>query len=409
MGSSVHLCFELQHQSRRATNTDMILVTEEGEEVTAHQAVLCLNSRLLRTLLQNVEAPKLILCGVTKKVLEAFMSLLYCGEVSLDRSVAENLTDLLWRLEVDTKHLSFPKFKIQSQATSKGLDEKETNTSEAEDVKFETDSFVSEDDVDFVKENHEDDSGNEIDDLKDSKWEEDCNVDENFYRNSVGTIKPDLPGKVSVHTLNGPKVKMGGLKKIHWNKKKEEEIQQGIRYASGQKKRPHKKREIPQKAKRGKFICPDCGIVVTMQRTLTKHLQSIHQGIRYPCDQCPYQAISKMRLKDHIESVHEGKRYFCDQCEHVAPTKYYLKAHITNTHCERNFHCDQCDFKAKTAATLKAHVLAIHLKIKFTCPECGSKFCQRGHLAKHRKLKHGYKPKEYNTQKKLAMMATKLE
>ena len=398
VGSSSHLCFELQLQSRRATNTDVILVTEEGEEVTAHQAVLSLHSRLLKNLLQNVDSPRLILCGVTKKVLEAFMSLLYCGEVSLDRPVAENLTDLLRRLEVDTKHLSFPKLKIQSQATSKVLNEKETNNGDAQDVKFETEG-----DFDLIKENHEDDSGSEINDLKDPEWEEDCNVDANFYQNSGGTNKPDLPDKVSVHTLNGRKEKMGGLKKIHWKKKKEEEIQQGIRYASGQKKRPHKKREIPQKAKRGKFICPDCGIVVTMRRTLTKHIQSIHQGIRYPCDQCPYQAISKMRLKDHIESVHEGKRYYCDQCEHVAPTKYYLKAHITNTHCEKNFHCDQCDFKAKTAATLRAHVTAIHLKIKFTCPECGSKFCQRGHLAKHRKLKHGYKPKEYNTQKKLAM------
>ena len=40
------ICFELRQQSRRATNTDAVLVTEEGEEVTVHQAVLGLHSRL---------------------------------------------------------------------------------------------------------------------------------------------------------------------------------------------------------------------------------------------------------------------------------------------------------------------------------------------------------------------------
>ena len=335
------------------------------------------------------------------------MSLLYCGEVSLDRYAAENLTHLLRRLDVDTKHLSFHSFQIQSQAKSEGVNEMETNTMDTEDVKFETDSFV--DNFDYINANLEDDSGNEIKDLEDSELEEDCNVvEENFFQNNVGKTKVDLPNRVSVHTLNGRMEKMGGLRKIHWKKKKEEEIEQGIRWPSGKKKVRQKKRETPQKAKRGQFICPDCGIVVTLQRTLKKHIEAIHQGIRYPCDQCPYQAKNKMRLKSHKESVHEGKRYYCDQCEHAAPTKAYLQAHISNIHCEKNFHCDQCDFKAKTAATLKAHVNAIHLKIKFTCPECGSKHSQRGHLTKHRKLKHGYKPKEYNSHRKL-VMATKIE
>ena len=70
--SREHLCLELRHQSRRATNTDAVLVTEEGEEVTAHQAVLSLHSRLLKTLLMKYrsnEVPRLILCGVSKTVL----------------------------------------------------------------------------------------------------------------------------------------------------------------------------------------------------------------------------------------------------------------------------------------------------------------------------------------------------
>ena len=122
-----HLCSELRHQSRRATNTDAILVTEDGEEVTAHQAVLGLHSQLLRTLLvkyRSYELPKLIICGVSKTVLKAFISLLYCGEVMLDKPGSENLTDLMRRLDVDTKQFSFSVFFIQSQL--KSLKENET-------------------------------------------------------------------------------------------------------------------------------------------------------------------------------------------------------------------------------------------------------------------------------------------
>ena len=397
--SREHLCLELRHQSRRATNTDAVLVTEEGEEVTAHQAVLSLHSQLLKTLLmknRSNEVPRLILCGVSKTVLIAFISLLYCGEVILDKSGIESLTELLRRLDVDTDHLSFPGFLVKThfnfttKAKFQGVDEKETKASNFEDIKLETGSDIDEEI--FRNDN--------FDGAYDSDIQEHNEEEYNTKKDNDETIE-----KFSVI----PIVKSGtgtDLRKIRYDpdflkKKKEEEIQQGIRLPNGRKK---KKNLNPQKEKTGKFMCPECGIVVVRKSSLKTHIQEVHQGIMYPCDQCPHQARSKRSLKYHIETSHEGKRYYCDQCEYAAISNGNLKKHIRETHCERNHKCDNCDFKAKTAETLKAHINAIHLKIKFTCPDCGSKHSQQGHLTKHRRMKHGYKTREYATHKQFALV-----
>ena len=399
-GRRDHLCFELRHQSRRPTNSDLILVTEEGDELPAHQAVLSLHSRLLRTLFQKNrtdDVPKLIFCDVSKKELDALISLLYCGEVSLDRCRAENLTELLRRLDVDTKNLSFPGFLARSDFHLPKIKKYEHGDCE-EEVKLEADS--AEEIQNFIEEDldHDDEDINVFEEVS-----VDCSAEESIDKiTSDNNVKPKM--KICVWGENDSGVRMGGVRKSDWKKKMEEEIEQGTRYKSGKRKLPHKKKLIPQKARKGKFMCPECGIVLTMQRTLKKHIDSIHRGIRYPCEQCPYQAKTKLQLKHHIEAVHEGTRYYCDQCEFISLTKNNLRQHVNYKHCDlKNYHCDQCDFKAKDAGTVKKHVNSVHLKIKLTCPDCGSKHSQQSGLIKHRKLKHGYVPDERITHRKLAM------
>ena len=50
------------------------------------------------------------------------------------------------------------------------------------------------------------------------------------------------------------------------------------------------------------------------------HVESIHEGVRYPCDKCPYKATTISSLKRHGESIHEGVCYSCacDHCEYTA-------------------------------------------------------------------------------------------
>ena len=45
---------------------------------------------------------------------------------------------------------------------------------------------------------------------------------------------------------------------------------------------------------------------------------SVHENIKYLCNQCEYKATRKGHLKTHEMSVHENIKYPCDQCEYNA-------------------------------------------------------------------------------------------
>ena len=50
--------------------------------------------------------------------------------------------------------------------------------------------------------------------------------------------------------------------------------------------------------------CPKCGTVFTRKDNMLTHYRSIHEGIKYPCNQCDYQATQKDSLKGHIQLSH---------------------------------------------------------------------------------------------------------
>ena len=52
--------------------------------------------------------------------------------------------------------------------------------------------------------------------------------------------------------------------------------------------------------------CSFCGKEMS-EVHLQRHIRSIHQGVRYKCDQCEKSFDRPYRLKKHKESVHEGK------------------------------------------------------------------------------------------------------
>ena len=49
-----------------------------------------------------------------------------------------------------------------------------------------------------------------------------------------------------------------------------------------------------------------------------KHMESVHEGKKYPCDTCKYQASDKDSLKNHKKSIHEGRKYACGLCDFKA-------------------------------------------------------------------------------------------
>jgi len=54
------------------------------------------------------------------------------------------------------------------------------------------------------------------------------------------------------------------------------------------------------------FYCDNCEKQFTQKRHLNRHIQSIHEGIKYDCDLCDYQASRQDQLKTHLQTKHYG-------------------------------------------------------------------------------------------------------
>ena len=72
----------------------------------------------------------------------------------------------------------------------------------------------------------------------------------------------------------------------------------------------------------------------TRQRTLDKHIASIHEGIKpFKCGLCEYSSANKDHLTTHIMYKHEGKKPFkCEDCKASFTCKSDLKRHIYEKH-----------------------------------------------------------------------------
>ena len=53
--------------------------------------------------------------------------------------------------------------------------------------------------------------------------------------------------------------------------------------------------------------------------------------------------LETSNLRAHIESIHEGVVYPCEKCEYIAKTKPNLNYHHKSKHNLSQFHCNQCD------------------------------------------------------------------
>ena len=117
------------------------------------------------------------------------------------------------------------------------------------------------------------------------------------------------------------------------------------------------------------------------------------EKLTYPCDQCDYKgSISPSALQRHIEFVHQGRRFQCEECDYQVVSKSLLKAHIRLVHLNIvDFSCDQCDYQATTKFHLRAHVKGKHVNAKISCQLCSFKTSYRGTLWRHMKTKHDEK------------------
>ena len=87
--------------------------------------------------------------------------------------------------------------------------------------------------------------------------------------------------------------------------------------------------------------------VYRSRSSLWRHMQAVHEGLRYNCDQCEYKAIRQSSLTSHIQAVHEGVRYKCDQCEYSVKPECagHLNRHKKTVHDKvKDYKCHRCEY-----------------------------------------------------------------
>ena len=133
-------------------------------------------------------------------------------------------------------------------------------------------------------------------------------------------------------------------------------------------------------------------------RDLKRHIESLHEGKRYQCDQCEYRATQQSNLNTHQESLHNGKRYLCENCGYKATHPSTLLRHIKLYHKGRIYSCGNCVFEATRMIDLKRHKEKHHKKInnKFYCCHCSLVFTRKSSLLRHTISKHDIKCKGQN-------------
>ena len=47
--------------------------------------------------------------------------------------------------------------------------------------------------------------------------------------------------------------------------------------------------------------------MATQKEDLLSHIKSIHEGVKFPCEQCDYKATQKGHLMKHMKSVHKSE------------------------------------------------------------------------------------------------------
>ena len=81
-----------------------------------------------------------------------------------------------------------------------------------------------------------------------------------------------------------------------------------------------------------KYVCNQCDRQFTAKKSLTRHIQSIHEGVKYACNQCDQQFTLQCNLKTHIRSIHEGVKYACNQCDQQFTLQSSLRHHLKRKH-----------------------------------------------------------------------------
>lgn len=147
-----------------------------------------------------------------------------------------------------------------------------------------------------------------------------------------------------------------------------------------------------------RFRCPvlNCDKEYNTRAGLAKHTKSFHQGVKYPCSfsNCDKEFSTQSGRDAHIHSVHEKIRYRChiDDCGKLYSHLNELNSHIKSFHQGVRYSCEYADCQREftDASSRRKHVRSAHQGIRHFCryDNCDKTFSFRCHLEDHIRFAH---------------------
>ena len=140
-------------------------------------------------------------------------------------------------------------------------------------------------------------------------------------------------------------------------------------------------------------LCPECGMVISSQENLKKHVETRHYGEKQICSVCNKEVLSIISLKKHIKAVHE--KIPCELCGQLnakqSMLRHFQSKHISND--QKKFKCDVCGKGFITRQYLNDHA-HIHTGEKpYKCKYCEMCFASVGTHRMHERTHLGHRRK----------------
>ena len=107
--------------------------------------------------------------------------------------------------------------------------------------------------------------------------------------------------------------------------------------------------------------CNQCGKSYD-KRNLQRHINQVHEGLKYKCELCQKMFSEPANLKRHIMCVHDKQKpYRCSVCNKAFGQKSDMEIHTDTVHGNLKPHaCNFCSLSFYVKKYLKIHIKRVH-------------------------------------------------
>ena len=271
---------------------DVTLASLDGQQISAHRAVLSYSSSLLSTILnQNKQTNPVIFCrGVNYQEIKSMLEFIYLGRTAVQSKELQKFLGVLQDFGV------------------RGVTERE---------------------VSGIKTDNDGDEGDHNKDLEEKLME--------AIREADGQIKSESDSREehpSTETNDSGSVTEPRQESSQWNVTDEIIIKEETFYSH-----INQRTVDPRLSRLGNFQrqgdlyqCDLCDYKTHHKKHVLRHKITVHVKLKFECDVCESSFSDPRSLRKHKSVRHVDVKYECDQCDRSTATAYSLASHRRRKH-----------------------------------------------------------------------------